>query len=104
MTHGKEYEMVNDNNKYYEFFDIFINEPSQNKYVVISQADNNSNYAMFVYIKENEKYLCGGHIGLYNSNTNYSTITFADLFKLLEYLQNHNIEIRFSNQFYQENH
>lgn len=93
--------MVNDKNDYYKFFEDFINEPSPDKYVIISKADNNGNYAMFACIKENNRYLCGWHIGLYNSNTNYSPITFADLFKLLEYLQNHNIGIRFSDQFYQ---
>ena len=93
--------MANDKKDYYKFFDNFLKEQSQDKYVVISKADNNGNYAMFMYVKENEKYLCGGHIGLYNSKTNYSTITFADLFELLEYLQNHNIEIRFTDRFYQ---
>ena len=93
--------MAHDKNDYYKFFNDLINEPSPDKYVIISKADNNGNYAMFSCIKENNRYLCGGHIGLYNSNTNYSPITFADLFKLLEYLQNHNIGIRFRDQFYQ---
>lgn len=79
--------MANDKKDYYKFFDDFLKEQSQDKYVVISKADNNGNYAMFMY--------------LYNSKTNYSTITFADLFELLEYLQNHNIEIRFTDRFYQ---
>ena len=88
---------------YYDFFDSFINEPSQYKYVVVSKADNNGNYAMFLYVKENEKYLCGGHIGVYNSKANYSPITFDELFMLLEHLQKHNIEVWFNDHFYQEN-
>ncbi len=88
-------------NDYYKFFEDLTKEPTPNKYVVISKADNNGNYAMFVYVKDNNKYLCGGHIGLYNSNDNYSPITFEELFKLLEHLQNYNIEIQFNEKFYQ---
>ena len=93
--------MANDKKDYYKFFDDFLKEQSQDKYVVISKAYNNGNYVMFMYVKENEKYLCGGHIGLFNSSTNFSPISFVELFKLMEYIQNHNIEIRFTDRFYQ---
>lgn len=90
-------------NDYYSFFEDYLKELYKDKYVVVSKADNKGNYAMFIYIKEANKYLCGGHIGLFNSNTDDSIITFAELFHLLEYIQKHNITILFNDQFYQDN-
>lgn len=86
---------------YKHFLEDFINDEHTDKYAIISKADD-SNYALFTYVKENDKYLCGGHMGIFDVGDNTNSVTFVELFKMLEYLQKHNIEVRFDEQFYRE--
>ncbi len=82
-------------NEYYALADEMLKENCDKRFIIIGKYDESGNIVSFFNIEREGVTLCGGHIGLYNNETDIMEVPFSELISFLSYCQINNIAIKF---------